>query len=331
MASEKKMPAETTFQDPYRPNADYVRVKYHQPHWERKKLILQAHPEVRDLFGPDNMSFVYTVAMVGFMVLLAYALKDANMWVVFMVAYCVGAVVDHALWVLIHEGTHNLVFEKATHNLMYLLLANLPHVYPTSITFRYYHMMHHSHLNETYMDPDLPGVTEAKLFGNSVVGKIIWLMLFPAFQALRTLRFSKQYFDRWVAANYVIQILFDALILYLWGWTSIIFLFLSSLFAIGLHPLGARWIAEHYSVHPNQETYSYYGWGNIVTFNIGYHNEHHDLVKVAWSRLPKLTKIASEFYSNLYIHETYTELLLQFFSNSDFTLRTRVVRDKNIQ
>jgi sphingolipid delta-4 desaturase len=329
--SKETQYSNTTIQEPFHPNADYVRVRYHQPHWERKKLILQAHPEVRDIFGPDQMSAVYMVALVGFMILLAYAVKDASFWVIFATAYCVGAVVDHALWVLIHEGTHNLVFEKAEHNLFFLLLANLPHAYPTSITFRYYHMMHHSHLNETYMDPDLPGPWEANVFGTSTIGKIIWLAFFPAFQGLRTLRFSKQYFDKWVAANYVTQFTFNALIVYLWGWTALGFLILASIFAIGLHPLGARWIAEHYSVHPNQETYSYYGWLNSVAFNIGFHNEHHDLVKVACSRLPALRKIASEFYDNLYTHESYMEILLDFFTNKDFTLRTRVVRDKNLQ
>jgi sphingolipid delta-4 desaturase len=321
----------TVVSEPTGPNADYIRVPYHQPHWERKKLITKTHPEVKALEKPDPLSAVYMIAIVGFMLALAYAVKDSSWWVVFVVAYCIGAVANHALWVLIHEGTHNLVFKKTNHNMLFLLIANLPHVYPTAISFRYYHMMHHSHLNETYMDPDLPGVLEAKLLGNSSIGKITWLLLFPVFQGLRISRFSRRVFDKWMLLNYIVQGVFCCVILYFMGITALVFLTVSSLFAIGLHPLGARWIAEHYSVHPNQETYSYYGWTNIISFNIGYHNEHHDMVKIPWSKLPALKKLASEFYDNLYCHQSYLELLAEFFTNSSFTLRSRVVRDKNLQ
>ena len=65
---------------------------------------------------------------------------------------------------------------------------------------------------------------------------------------------------------------------------SVFYLVVSSLFSIGFHPMGARWVAEHYAVHPEQETYSYYGIANQMAFNIGYHNEHHDLPKIAWSK-----------------------------------------------
>jgi hypothetical protein len=63
------------------------------------------------------------------------------------------------------------------------------------------------------------------------------------------------------------------------GWPPLKYLIVSSIFAIGLHPLGARWIPGHRSRH-GQETYSYYGPLNKVSFNVGYHNEHHDIVAV---------------------------------------------------
>ena len=41
--------------------------------------------------------------------------------------------------------------------------------------FKYYHKIHHSHLDEAYNDPDLACPMEIKLFGGTVIGKIIWI------------------------------------------------------------------------------------------------------------------------------------------------------------
>src|SRR2546427_4502570 len=51
------------------------------------------------------------------------------------------AFADHALWVLIHECAHNLVFARPAANGLLSIFANLPIVLPGAIAFRKYHLL----------------------------------------------------------------------------------------------------------------------------------------------------------------------------------------------
>ena len=106
---------------------------------------------------------------------------------------------------------------------------------------------------------------------------------------------------------------------------------LSLFFAIGLHPLGARWIQRHYlTAAGEQETFSYYGLLNILAFNVGYHNEHHDFPSVPWNKLPRIRAIAPEMYDNLQYHTSWTKLLFKFLFDGKISLFSRMLRkDRN--
>jgi sphingolipid delta-4 desaturase len=103
--------------------------------------------------------------------------------------------------------------------------------------------------------------------------------------------------DRWLCVNLVGAILYDIAVVHFFGWPGLLYLAFSFLFSVGLHPVGARWIQEHYTNDPDQETYSYYGPINRLALNMGYHNEHHDLPSIPWNNLPRLRAMAPESFT----------------------------------
>lgn len=311
-------------------NSTHNYVDHKQMNATRRKQIEDAHPEIAELTQPCMQSAFWTVFVVGLQIAIAWTLHkyDLSWWIVGGVSWVVGAVANHALWTLIHELTHSAVFENPDMNLLFHIIANLPIIFPSAISFKYFHGLHHSHLNEAYGDPDLPGPMENKIFGSSPLGKATWLAFFFIVQSLRVLRYSPKWgsLGKWIVANWVVQFAFNGAVLYYLGSKGFTYMLLSSIFSIGLHPVGARWVAEHYSLHPPQETYSYYGPFNFFCFNIGYHNEHHDFPLIPWNNLPKVKALAPEYYDNLWHHTSYARLLWDFIMNPAFTLHSRVVR-----
>ncbi len=132
--------------------------------------------------------------------------------------------------------------------------------------------------------------------------------------------------DRWLILNLVLVAALDVVVLWLWGPRALVYLFASFVFSVGLHPLGARWIQEHYLVHSPQETYSYYGGLNTLAFNVGYHNEHHDFPSVPWNRLPRLKRLAAAWYDSLVYHSSWTRLFFRFLFDGRLLLFSRMTR-----
>lgn len=299
-----------------------------EPHIARTKEIIKKYPEIKKLMGRNVNSFYWSIAIVGLQFAMAFFLREQPIWLILLGAYLIGAFANHALFVLIHEFTHNLVFKNRAANYWGGIFCDLPNAFPSSVSFRKYHLKHHAFQGHYDIDADLPSKWEAKMLNRGFIGKALWMLFFPVFQALRPPRLKEiQFNNKWVWINLITVILFDCAVVYFFGWTALLYLVLSFFFSVGLHPLGARWIQEHYLVAPPQETYSYYGALNKLAFNVGFHNEHHDFSYVPWNNLPKIREIAPEYYDTLYYHTSWTKLWLKWLFDKNLSLFSRTLRE----
>ncbi|GAA4779120.1 hypothetical protein GCM10023231_02250 [Olivibacter ginsenosidimutans] len=301
-----------------------------EPHKMRTKEIISSHPEIRHLIGRNPYTIFIILLCVGIQVAMSWILHDESWWWILPCSYFIGAFACHTLFICIHECSHNLLFKNRALNTLAGILANLPLVFPSSVSFQKYHLKHHAFQGIEELDADMPSEWEAHLVNNSTVGKALWLLFYPIVQATRLGRMSKEIkmFDRWVILNYVVQIVFMLTIFYFWKWKAVVYLTVSFFFSVGLHPLGARWIQEHFLTHGDeQETKSYYGPLNTVNLNVGYHNEHHDFPSIPWNKLPKIKEVAGSYYNSLGYHTSYTRLLIQFLFDKNLSVYSRTARN----
>ena len=306
---------------------DFTHSNEPEPHRLRRRQILASHPEAQALAGPARMSVLFIVGLVALQLALAVGMQRAPWWLLLLTAYVVGAVVNHGLLVLIHECTHNLVWKGTRANRLLAILANVAIIFPAAMSFRKYHLLHHKYQGDLAYDGDLPSPIEVRLVGDSPFRKALWMLLFLVVEAVRPMRLKTvKLWDAWTVTNALAMVGVATAVVVFAGWQALLYLMLSTFFGVGLHPVGARWIQEHFVMRPGQETYSYYGPWNRLAFNVGYHNEHHDLMTVPWSRLPRLKSVAPEMYDGLYSHNSWTRLLFRFLTDRKLTLLSRVVR-----
>lgn len=155
--------------------------------------------------------------------------------------------------------------------------------------------------------------------------------------------------------NLIVQLSVDyALINFSGSLQPVYYLLLSSFLAGSLHPCAGHFIAEHYffsqvktggteslseqkqnsiktKPHPLDslappETYSYYGPLNILTYNVGLHNEHHDFPAIPWTRLHALHSMAAEFYEPLPCHRSWVWVIWTFILDKNVGPWCRVKR-----
>lgn len=305
---------------------------YDEPHIKRKNTILSHHPEIKNLYGVDKSTIWITILAALSQVTLSHLfgtyLYDQNILMI-LSAWIIGGYFTNLYGVIIHEATHCLCHENAFINRLVGLTANIGIPFPIAMSFRRYHLEHHTYQGVIGKDPDLPLDWELTLIKGNPLLKIIWVFCYPLMYVIRGAAQQKKP-TKWEIINWIFTISSNTLICYFNGWKGLLYIFLSLWLGYGFHPGAVHFIQEHYTFNDGQETYSYYGSGNLFFLNIGYHNEHHDFIRVPWSKLPAIKQLAPEFYDTLAFHTSWLWVLYTFISDTIFGPQSRVSRDLQV-
>ena len=138
-----------------------------EPHFDRRKEILEKHPEVRELYGIDK------------------GLKYKSLGLV--------------------KLSHDLAFKKKSYNNWLAIITNIPIVAPYAISFKTYHLKHHWEQGDEKNDTDLPTEGEAKTFTGKIM-KLLWATNQILFYAFRPMFVHKIKLEKWHYINIVFQL-----------------------------------------------------------------------------------------------------------------------------
>lgn len=296
-------------------------------HKLRRAEILRAQPEVKALFGPSSATAWLGLAAVLLQVALAWTASRLPWWGTPLLALGLGAFIMHFVNCIAHECAHNLVFHGTRLNKAFSIFVTLPSLAPSALAFRHYHLLHHWHFGARGMDSDVPTELEVRVVGRSRLRKLLWVLLLPlTYTVIHPLQVRQRLpFDGWLFANIVFVAAAWGAAFLLGGWAAVIFLLLSSYLAVGPHPAGAHILQEHIAFDGGNGMSSYYGPINLVSVNLGYHLEHHDLPQIAGWRLPRLHKIVPEFYTGHFSHQSRMVGLWEFVMNRNIGLDSRPI------
>ena len=312
---------------PYK-DTEFAHDSLDEPHIKRRIAVLERYPQINQLYGVEIYTQLVCFFCVAVQVTLAafFGLYWTETYLgYFLSAYFIGGSITQMVGGIMHECTHNLVSEDIDWNKVVALFSNIILPFPIAMSFRRYHLEHHAYQGVEGKDPDLPLSWEITLIKGNTLLKFCWLFFYPAMYVVRGAVFGKT-ISRLEWINIVTSFTSDLVIYHFFGYRGLAYLFVSLWLGYGIHPAAAHFIQEHYTMADGQETYSYYGWMNLVFLNIGYHNEHHDFPKVPWSKLPIIKATAPEFYNDLTFHNSWIYMLWVFLTSREYGPQSRVSR-----
>ncbi len=298
-------------------------------HNEMRRQVLSAHPQARELAGPDWRSALAIPVLLAVHWGLAWAVSGSNLMVVFVVAFCFGQLVMHSAGSLVHETAHKLIFRDRPRKLAFDLgLELVLGSFGRQLNYQHDHISsHHPYVGDYERDYEHENICGfvAKQFvikarprlQRAITVAMLILHLLPFGFLVTDWALPKIYrnltgvegdtkrhigaskpsvFDKRLfmavslALNVFLLAAFGVLGWLYHNWALSIFLG-----KFGITNLGQS-LSEHDGDDEVNPTRSCYGAINAILFNTGYHNEHHTFPNVAWSRLPALKKMAPDVF-----------------------------------
>jgi sphingolipid delta-4 desaturase len=316
---------------------DFLYSKEEEPHAARKTAILKAHPEITKLMGPEWRTKYIVAATVALQVCMAWMTLEWRWSSYLAAAYIVGGTANHSMFLANHELSHNLGSRRQWVNKLIAMCANMPIGIPYVITFKPYHMEHHRYQGHDERDTDIPCGLECYVITDTVLGYVDHTLRKALFMACQIFAYALRpcltkpelvpTHDPFLVLNWLVQITFDATMVYFCGARVMLYFLLSTFFAGSIHPTAGHFLAEHYVMDGKTETYSYYGPLNMLTYNVGYHNEHHDFPNIAWSNLPKVREVAPEFYNDLPQCKSWPGVIFRYIFDNSISPYSRMKRN----
>lgn len=313
------------------PPKEFIWSNEEEPHIGRKKAMMAKYGKrINQLMGHEPLTKWIATPVVLLQIIIGLYFAPYFSWPVYvLVAYVVGGTLTHNMFLAIHEISHDLAFKSKALNNFFAMFVNIPIVLPYAMMFKTYHAEHHRYQGWDAVDTDVPGNVEAAVLSNPV-GKFFFLTFQIFFYALRPVIIRRPQITIWHVTNYIVMIAIHCTVYQHFGAQPALYWLFSAFMACCFHPVAGHFVSEHY-IFPGsgkQETFSYYGPLNLVAWNVGYHNEHHDFPNVAWSKLQALRDLAPEFYNGLKTVDSWPMTLIRFLLNPDMNSYCRVKRER---
>lgn len=291
-------------------------------HIERSKRLIIKYPQIKEISSVCIFLKYQIIFLFGLSIFFSYlsSFLDNIQYILF--TWLIGGTLLNSITLGMHEVSHNHAFKSFLHNRILSLICDLSIGLPVSESFRRYHHLHHYEFNKVGLDTDLPSNIERIIFKGKL-GKFIWVILQGFFYSIRPNIIKPLQITKIQLLSYILNII-RFIILYQINIKAALFSIIAILIGTGLHPFASHFIAEHFYNENKYETASYYGWMNIITFNVGYHVEHHDFPHIPGSKLPLLHKITNEYKDNIPIIKSWFLYLIKFIMDDNISLDNRL-------
>ncbi len=115
-------------------------------HRQRAREMIRQHPEIKSLAGNTPSTAVWCILLALTQLALAVILPGQPLWLLVLVAYVVGSLININLFSLAHECNHSLVFKGESANRWLFTFTSLPMFLSAHHAWWIEHHIHHNDL-----------------------------------------------------------------------------------------------------------------------------------------------------------------------------------------